>query len=462
MAAPKLIAKKPREGTPRTWEFPGFTQTRFDSGFQVITANTPGRTLAAAQLLFEAGPGYETPQEGGMAAIAAKALIQGTRAHKGPTFIQALEGLGASIEGTVDWDSFKLNLEVPVGRLEPALELFAEAARDPEFPWREVDRLIQERVGGIFQSYANAATRATMAFDKLIYTPGSAYSRPAEGNYWTVNGIGKRKVKKYYERLATPGSATLILAGDLEGFPADKVAEKLFGDWKGKEPKRTQAAVSESLTHNTVLLVHRSESTQSQIQIGHLGVPRSNPDYFPILMMATALGGLFDSRLNRTLREEKGFTYGAQAGFSFRRKAGPFRAVTAVDTDKTTEAIAETLNVLRKISEEGITKQELDVVKGFLTGVFTLRFETPESIASALSELVTYGLPADYFETYRQNVEGVTLDEANRAAAEYLHPDRLGIVVVGDAEKVRGPLHAAEFGTVAQIQDPEPGEPPTD
>jgi zinc protease len=462
MPAPKLVAKRPQAGTPRTWEFPGFTRTRFDSGFQVIVANTPGRTLAAAQLLFEAGPGYETPQEGGIAAIAAKVLIEGTGVHKGPTFIQALEGLGASIEGTVDWDSFKLNLEVPVGRLEPALELFAEAARDPQFPWREVDRLIQERVAGIFQSYANAASRATMAFDKLTYTPGSPYSRPAEGNYWAVKGIGKRKVKKYYERFATPDSATLILVGDLEGVPADKVAEKLFGDWKAKEPERTQAAVSESLTRNTVLLVNRPESTQSQIQIGHIGVPRSSPDYFPILVMATALGGLFDSRLNRTLREEKGFTYGAQAGFNFRRKAGPFRAVTAVDAEKTTDAVAETLNVLRKINEEGITKQELAVVKGFLTGVFTLRFETPESIASALSELVTYGLPANYFETYRQNVESVTLDEANRAAAEYLRPEPLGIVIVGDAEKVRGPLQSAEFGPVAQIQDPEPGEPPTD
>lgn len=463
MAQPKLIAKRPSAASQlREWEFPSFTRTRLSSGFQIIVANTPGRTLAAAQLLLDAGAAQESPQEGGVAAIAAKALTEGTRNHKGPAYVQSLENLGGDIEGSAGWDSFSLDLRVPVARLEPALELLAEAVLHPQFPWGEVDRLIQQRVATIFQEYANASTRASIAFDKLVYTPTSPYSRPAEGAYGTMSVLGKRRVKKYYEHFCAPSSATLILVGDLEGFPAEKIADKLFGDWKSKPPQLANPGVRQNIDHTAVLLVNRPDSEQSQIQVGHVGAPRSTPDYFPIQVMSGVLGGLFDSRLNRSLREEKGYTYGANAGFSFRRQAGPFRATTAVDTDVTAPAVAEILNVIRKMHDEGITKEEMDDVKGFLTGIFTLRFETPEAIASALSNLVTFDLPDDYYSTYRANVEGVTLEEANRAAQEYLRPDRLGVVVVGDAKKVRDPILAEQFGPVAIIEDPEPGEPPTD
>lgn len=461
MPTAKLIAKTPTGGTPRTWEFPSFTRTRLDSGFSIIVANAPGRTLASAQLLLEAGASNEQGEEGGVANIAANALLEGTDNHKGATYIQALERLGADIGGGAGWDSFELHLGAPVSRLEPALELLAEAVRSPELPWREVDRLTQQRVGGIMQEYASAASRATIAFNKLIYTPSSPYSRSSGGSFWSVSTMGKKSVKKYYERFAAPSSATLVVVGDLEGVPVEKIAEKLFGGWKGKDPERTQLPVAESLRHTSALLVERPDSTQSQIAIGHVGVPRSSPDYLPINMVAIALGGLPDSRLNRKLREEKGFTYGIQAGFDSRRQAGPFRVSTSVDTDVTVDAIAEIIKVLEKIHEQGITKQELELVKGFLTGVFTLQYETPEAIASALSSLVTYGLPDDYYATFREQVENVTLDDCNRAAAEYLHPDRLGIVVVGDAKKVRDPLHSAGLGTVAYIEDPEPGNPPT-
>lgn len=155
MAPSKLIAKTPPAGTPRLWEFPDFTRTRLDSGFSIIVANAPGRTLAAAQLLIEAGASNERGEEGGVANIAANALLEGTDNYKGEKHVQALERLGADISGGAGWDSFTLNLRAPVSRLEPALELLAEAVRSPELPWREVDRLTQQRVGWIMQQYAS-------------------------------------------------------------------------------------------------------------------------------------------------------------------------------------------------------------------------------------------------------------------------------------------------------------------
>lgn len=462
MATAKLIAKKPAAGKTKPADFPRFTRTRLDSGFQVIVANVPGRPMAAAQLLFEAAASYEPEAEGGVASVTAQSLLVGTGKHKSSSYIQALEELGASIDAGADWDTFTLNLNAPVARLEPALELLAEAVRDPQLPWSDVDRLTQQRLGGVMQEYSDPSSRATIAFNKLVYTPDSPYARSSQGTFWSVSAMGKKSVKKYYEKFVTPGQATLILAGDLEGFPAEKVAEKYFGGWKAKEPERSQKPVAENLTKTVVTLIDRFEAEQSQIQIGHVGVPQSTPDYFPITAVIAAFGGLFDSRLNRVLREEKGYTYGIGAGMAWRRQAGPFRVSTAVDTAVTVDAVRTIVDLLTELKEGGLNKEELQSVKGYLTGSFVLGLEDPRSVAGALASMVTFGLAEDYFDTYRDNVESITLDDANKAAQTHLHPERLGIVVVGDADEVQYPLQEAEFGPVATIKDPEPGTPPND
>ncbi len=460
MTPTKLIAKQPTGGTRRDWEFPTFERTRLDSGMQLITVHAPGRPLAACQLIIEAGAACEPDRQGGVAFLAARALTEGTGRNKGSAFIQAVERLGADIFATCGWDSFTVNLRTPISRLEPALELMAEAVRDPEFAASDVERLKQQRVGGILQEYAGASTRATIAFNRAVYSKASPYSYSAHGEFWSVMGLTKGRARKYYEQFGTPGSATLIVCGDLEGAPIEKITEQFFGGWKGKEPQHLRPLVEEAVSRTSVLLVHREEAKQSQIDIGHVGVARSTPDYFPLIAMNAALGGMVNSRLNLRLREDKGYTYGAGSGFDFRRQAGPFRARAAVDTAVTVEAVAEALDVLQSTHDKGITKDELEQVKGYLIGLFPLRFETPEAIASAISSLVIYGLPEDYYSTYRTNVEKVTLDDVKQAAAERLHPDRMAIVVVGDADQVRDPLKRAGFGPVTVIEDPE-GEPPT-
>lgn len=460
MATAKLVSKRPQAGSQKLWEFPPFTRTRLDSGLQIVAAHAPGRALGAARLMVEAGEMNEPEDLSGVANLAAQALTEGTDHYKGPAFINAVERLGADIDAGTDWDSFIVNLRAPINRMEPALELFAEAVRNPSFPGGEVERLRQERLGVIFQQYANPTTRATIAFNRMVYTPASPYHRPESGEFWSVYRLGKGRVRKYYQQFATPGSATLVIVGDIEGTPVVKLAEKLFGDWKGKEPDRPRPQVQNALTKTSVILVHREESEQSQVDLGHIGVPRSTPDYFPLTVALTALGGTAIARLMLRLREDKGYTYGISAGIDYRREAGPFRARTLVNTPVTVDAIAEEIEVMSEFKEKGLTKQELEEVKSYLIGVFPLRYETPESIASGLSTMVTHGLPENYFETYRTNIENVTLEDANRAAAEFLHPDRLAIVVVGDAEQVEDPLVKAGFGPVAVLEDPEPGNAP--
>ncbi|MEO7803390.1 MAG: pitrilysin family protein [Actinomycetota bacterium] len=460
MATSTLVAKRPTNGAPKDWDFPGFTRTRLDNGFQVMSAHAPGRYMGTAKLIIEAGASNEEGDQGGVAYLAARALTEGTGRHKGGTFVQAVERLGAVIFASCGYDSFTVELHVPLDRMEPALDLLAEAVLDPEFSGKDIDRLKLERMGGIMQEYSQPTSRAEIAFRKSIYSEDSLYARSPMGDYASVMNLAKGKVRKYYERFATPPASTLVVSGDLDGFPLVKIAEKLFGRWKGKEPERSTGHNADAVKRSFVLLVHREEAEQSQIEIGHVGVPRSNPDFFPLLLMNGALGGTIDSRLSRKLREEKGFTYGVRSGFVQRRQAGPFHVTTAVDTKVTTEAIGEAIEVIRSASADGFTQAELDIVKGFYVGIFPLQFETPDAIADGLGTLVTHRLPDDYWATYRHNVESVTLDQVNEAASKYLRPDHLAIVAVGDADEVKDGLLEANFGPVAVIEDPEAGQPP--
>jgi zinc protease len=201
-----------------------------------------------------------------------------------------------------------------------------------------------------------------------------------------------------------------------------------------------------------VTLVSRPGSVQSSILVGHVGLPRLIPDYFAVTAMVNILGGLFSSRLNLKLREEKGYTYGVRAWFDFRRQAGPFGAGTAVATQVTVEAIADTIDEIRRLHDDGVTSEEVELAKDYLVGIFPLAFETPEAISQAIVRILVYGLPEDYYQTYRQMMQAVTVEEASRAAKDRLRPDRMAIVVVGDAE-LEGPLKEAGFGPVTVTED---------
>lgn len=450
----------PSAQPPRAYRFPSFERVRLDNGMTLITCNVPGRPMGAAHLLIEAASAYEDDAIGGVAALGGHALTEGTESYSGAEFNDAAEKLGADIDASAGWDLFRATLSVPVSRMAPALALLAEAVLRPTFPEMEVERLKQERLNRIMQAFADPTSRANRAFHQVVYSDDSPYQRDAAGKFSIVAKLSRDGVESFYRTYATPASATLLIVGDLEGFEATKTAEDLFGEWRTPEPNRKDLEVEEAITESSVTLVHRPGSVQSQLYAGHVGLPRNHPDFFPVSVMTTSLGGIFHSRLMLKLREEKGYTYVASARFDYRRKAGPFFASAAVETEVTKDAIADMLGEIRKVHDEGITEEELKLAKDYLVGVFPLRFETPDAIAVAISGLVLYGLPDDYYDTYRSKVEAVSLEDAGAAAADHLRPDRMAVVLTGDADAVGGRLRDAGLGAVTVVEDPLPGHPP--
>ena len=202
-----------------------------------------------------------------------------------------------------------------------------------------------------------------------------------------------------------------------------------------------------------VVLVHRPGAPQSELRIGHVGTKRLIVDFHALSVTNALLGGLFNSRLNRLLREERGYTYGVHSGFDMRRAAGPFAVRCAVESDVTAPAIVDIMSELERLREDPVEAAELDAARDYLIGVFPLRFETSAQVAGALAALIVQDLPDDELDRYRPTIAAVSADDVLAAARAHIHPERASIVVVGDVSKFEEPLREAGYGEVEVIHD---------
>jgi zinc protease len=285
-------------------------------------------------------------------------------------------------------------------------------------------------------------------FSRFLYRHASRYSRPEGGDEKSVEAIERDHLLSFYETRYQPGGVTIIVAGDVSVDEAERLARHAFGDWKGDAPPSVTADDLPLRRERAVHIITKTDAPQSELRIGHVGIPRNHPDFFPANVMNAVLGGLFNSRINLNLREVHGYTYGAFSGFEWRRQSGPFVVHTAVKSDITDAAAREVLLEIDRIRAEPVAADELSLATSYLDGVFPIRFESTASIAGALAVLVIHGLPEDYYDRYRDNVRAMTVEKIQDAAKHYLKPDELQMIVVGDPASVRGKLEAMNFGPV--------------
>jgi zinc protease len=453
----ELVAERPVPGTPRPYEFPHTVRTTLPNGLQVIVTPMAERQLIAASLAIRAGAVDEPDAVGGATVLAARGLTEGTEVRDAIALTEATERLGASLHAEAGWDATSAGLDVPASRLTAAMELLAEVVRRPSFPDSEVERLRDERLTDLLQARADPRRRADEAYVSSIYAPSSPYHRPAGGTPETVAALTPRELRAIHDRAYAPARAALIVAGDVDPDAVLRAAEALFGDWTG-DPATDAAAIDDTsaITGRYVRVVHRPGAVQTEIRIGHPGLMRRNPDFHAVSIMGAILGGLFNSRLNMNLREEKGYTYGASAGFDMRRGRGPFTARAAVNTEATIPALGEFLKELDRIRQEPVTDAELRSARDFLVGVFPLRFETPGPVAGSLAGLFVHRLPQDELTRYRDAIEAVTADDVLRVAQAHIHPDHAAIVLVGDHDTFGSALEAEQLGPIEVIRDPDP------
>ena len=451
---PELVAERPIPGHPRPYDFPDTVRTQLANGLWVIVAPMAERELVSASIALRSGAADEPAGQAGATVLAARGLTEGTELRDAIELSEAAERLGASLHAESGWDSTSAGVDVPASRLGAALDLLAEVVRRPAFPESEVDRLRDERLTDIMQAKADPRRRADEAYVGTIYAPSSPYHRPSGGTSDTVSGLTSAELRVIHARSAVSCRAALIVAGDVDAGEVVRLAESLFGDWSGGDAA-ADGSVDDTAARDqrVVRVVHRPGAVQSEIRIGHPGLPRRNPDYHAVSVMGAILGGLFNSRLNLKLREEKGYTYGASAGFDLRRGRGPFTARAAVNTEVTVPAIVESLYELDRMREAPVTDAELTAARDFLMGVFPLRFETPGPVAGSLAGLFIHGLPDDELDRYRGAIEAVSADDVLRVARAHIRPEAAAIVLVGDADQFGTALEAAGVGPVEITRD---------
>lgn len=466
MTLEQILSSRPSPGQPRSYDFPAFARTIFPSGLQVLTVDVPGRPLISANLVIRRGAAEEAAEMAGATVLAARAMTEGTEHYPGVELIEAGERLGATLHVDASWDAFTVSVDVVGSRLEAALELLAELALRPTFPEEDVARLREERLNDLLQVKADPRRRVDHAFTSIIYTSDSPYARPAGGDEVTVPRLTPDVLRGVHRSLLDPRRTALIVGGDLAGLQVPRMVEAVLGSFGGApaggvaggrdgEP-RAESAVDRPI----VRFFHRPGSVQTELRIGHVGLSRQAPDFHAVQVMSAILGGLFNSRLQMNLREEKGYTYGIGAGFDMRRGAGPFAVRTAVQTPATVPSISESLSELRRIRDTRVTRAELDAARDYLVGVFPLRFETPGAVVGALGGLFVHELPDDELARYRREVEAVTIEAVQKAARDHIHPERMAVVAVGDADAVGSELESAGFGQVEVITEQVPTEGP--
>lgn len=442
------VLHRPTPGPTREYRFPAFDCLTLSNGLRVVVAPVAKLPIATAIALIDAGASVDPHGQEGAALLTARALAEGTQRSDGAELAARFERLGTALDASADWDSATLRITATSERLPASLALLAEVIRMPSFPEREVERLRQERLSELLQQQAEPRGLADDMFGKFVYAPESRYALPDGGLESTVNMLGQSAVRAFYAARYAPSATTVIIVGDTTVERARQMVTDAFGSWTGGDVRHVTVSDQPAATTRLVHVVEKADAPQSELRVGHVGVPRLHPDYFSIVVMNAILGGLFSSRINLNLREAHAYTYGAFSSFDWRRAAGPFTVSTAVRSDVTDAAVREILLEIDRLRENGVTDAELTLATSYLDGVFPIRFESTAAIATALASLVSYELPDDYFDTYRSKIRSVTADTVLAAAREHLRPDQLQIVAVGDPTIIRAPLETLGAGPV--------------
>lgn len=439
---PPNRSKPPALAPTPELNLPSIDKRALSNGLAVWVVESHEVPIVQISVVIRAGAGSDPAGRFGVASLAAAMLDEGAGGRSALEIADAVEFLGAALTTSSGFDASAIRLNVPVEGLHDALPLLADVTFRPTFPERELERLRQERLTALLQARDDPASIAAMAFARLVFGAMHRYGTNITGTEATLEALAVEDLRRFHSAYYHPSNATVIVVGDITADMILPRLEESLGQWRAAAAAVRQTDVpAASQPPAETYIIDKPDAEQSQIRIGWVGVPRSTPDYFALLVLNTVLGGSFTSRLNQNLREQHGYTYGASSGFDMRLAPGPFVAAAAVQTDKTADALREFFRELERIRTP-VSGEELAKAKNYVALGFPAEFETTTDLSRRLEELVVYRLPEDYFERYVTNVMAVTSADVRRAAERYIQPHRFTVAVVGDRKAIESGIRA--------------------
>lgn len=456
MASPPLDRTRPPAPAPvHPFTFPAFRRQRLASGLNVMTARLPRLPLVQLDLYAPAGAQYDPPSLRGLATMTGSLLDEGTQRRNATEIASLTEQLGGKLSTAAGWQLAFVAVSLLSEHLEQGLDLMAELLLEPTFPEAELERLRRRRLAEMVQRRNDPSELAETYFNRALYGDG-IYGYPIVGDEASVKRMSREAVQAFYRDHVVLGGSHLLVAGDLDpDWLLDAAQQRLQRPSEPPPPALPEFTATQ-LAATSVHVVDRPEGAQTELRIGHVGVPRNHQDFTALGLLNCILGGKFTSRINLNLRERHGYTYSAYSRFVARLGPGPFQVSTGVDLDATGDAVHQVLLELRRIQQELVTPQELDDARSYLRGSFINHTQTIDDLVSRLGTLAIYDLPNDYFETYLQAIDEIPAEEVQRVAREHLQPDRLAIIAVGPARRLVPQLE--RFGALT-VWDPRTDTP---
>ncbi len=416
---------------------PTIQKHKLSNGLNVWFVRHSELPIVSMNMVVNSGSAGDPQNRAGLASMTARLMDDGTKTRSAVEIANQLQSIGANLNTGSGWDSANVSIQTLTKNLDKALDLYSDVIVNPSFPAEEIETVRRRDLVGLLQRKDNANAIANVVYNTLIYGKNHPYGKATGGDESSIKAIARTDIETFYSSNYRPNYSTLIVVGDTDAKTLLPKLERAFSNWKAGDS--TEMKIPENVVFDRpgIYIVDKPGAAQSVVTIGQVGVARSNPDYFPLTVMNSILGGQFSARLNMNLREDKGYTYGARSGYSLRRGAGPFDASAQVQTAVTKESVSEFMKELNGIRGGiPITDKELDYNKQSLIRRYPAGFETVGQISNQLSNLVVYGLPDSYFNDYIAKVNAVTLADVNRVANQHLDPSKMAILVVGDRKTI--------------------------
>jgi zinc protease len=438
-------SRPPAPEKPRTLSLPPVQRFTLANGIEVVLMEKHAVPLVEVEVVIRAGSAADPEGKAGLANLTAEMLTEGAGSRNALELDDAVDFLGATLDASAGYHTTGISIQVPSARLDPALAILGDVVRKPRFPESELARKRKELLTTLTQWRDEPRVLASSAFNRTVYGDNHPYGRVRIGTEASITGIGVNDLVNFHATYFAPSATTIVVAGDVSKEAIAKRLEKIFGAWKGKARVVASPPPIHQVKANTLILVDKPGAPQSVIIIGRVGVPRTDPDYYAIVVMNTLLGGSFTSRLNQNLREKHGYTYGAGSRFDFRPLPGPFYAMASVQTEVTDKSITEFMNEFNSIIESA-TDDEITRAKNYVALGYPAEFQSVGQLAGQLAELAVYSLPGDYFNGYIGHILAVTKEDVLRVARRTIDPKALAIVVVGDRSVIEDGVNALDLG----------------
>jgi zinc protease len=435
--------------TARPVSFPPYQLKTLSNGLQVLVVLHHEQPSVYFRLLVRAGSVQEPAARPGVASFVASLLNQGTTTKSSGQIATMVDSAGGLLgTGSLNELSY-VNGAVIKDRVDLMLAMASDLVQNPAFSPEEIERQRNQMYSALKVGYDDPDYVANMVFERLVYG-FHPYGRPNQGTPESIARITRDDLVAYHRAWFVPNNALLAIVGDLTAAEAFAAAEKAFGGWAKRDVPEVKT-VEPPPPARRVVIIDRPGSAQTEIRVGHLAVPRTHPEFVPFDLTMRVLGGEGANRLFGVLRSDRGLTYGASAELHTFKAGGNIVAETDTRSQATAQALRLMVDEVVRLQQQPVAAGELRGAQDYLAGSFPLTIESPSAIAQQVLSHLFYGLDLKEIETYRDQVERVTPGDIQRVARQFLKPEQLSIVLVGDASVFADELKAAGFADFERI-----------